>query len=282
MFNMRVILFLSVIFSFNFIIAQPQKLRKDFTQIKKESLTAILNVLEEEAFSVGKDFRYIRAQFSGYDHAISSASSEEEFVRVINEVLEPIGIKHLAFDTQKSIWEQTIEGRNLGFKWRWAGSRIYVLEVTKDSEAYKKGMRAGDLINSSSIHIDKLLMEHKNGDLVWNLTLTKDNQTKDIQIVLPAKKPSQDEKISWFDKTTAYLKVASFDQNYNSKHIRSELEKCKEAKVIVLDLRNNRGGYRNNISDFADRVLPAGFCMGGTFSRRDFSSLYRKKEKEQE
>ncbi|MBI5127081.1 S41 family peptidase [Candidatus Roizmanbacteria bacterium] len=155
-------------------------------------------------------------------------------------------------------------GAQLGLK----ESRIIVIAPLKQSPAEKAGVRAGDLINEvdgaktngwtlpqavSKIRGPKgtkVKLTLERNDKEFSVTITRD------QIIVASVELS-------FNKNIAVLKLNQFGENTNEEWDKavSEIQNkwiAKQIKGMVLDLRDNPGGYLESSVYLASEFLPQG------------------------
>jgi len=144
------------------------------------------------------------------------------------------------------------------------GKRLDQLQIIAPLEgtpAKKAGLRSGDKILkiddtiSSDLTVDEAvkLIRGPKGTKV-TLTILRDNEPQKIEIIreiikVPTLKFELKNKI-------AYIKIYSFNGNLNSDFKKTASEILKSgAKKIVLDLRDNPGGYLNAAEEIAGWFL---------------------------
>ena len=144
--------------------------------------------------------------------------------------------------------------------------RLVVIAPLKNTPAMRAGLIAGDYIvavNSSStdgVSIDKAVswIRGKKGEKV-KLTVFRDTweRSKDIEIVRDTiEVPTLDWEMRG---DTAYIQLYSFNANATSLFYDAVLGVSqKGAKAVVLDLRNNPGGYLQVAVDLAGWFVPKG------------------------
>ena len=144
--------------------------------------------------------------------------------------------------------------------------RLVVIAPLKNTPAMKAGLIAGDYIvavNSSStdgVSIDKAVswIRGEKGEKV-KLTVFRDTweKSKDIEIVRDTiEVPTLDWEMRG---DTAYIQLYSFNANATSLFYDAVLGVSqKGAKTVVLDLRNNPGGYLQVAVDLAGWFVPKG------------------------
>ena len=145
--------------------------------------------------------------------------------------------------------------------------QLTVVAPLKGTPGERAGIKSGDLIvaidgkNTTDMSTEEAvtLIRGKKGTEV-TLTIFHDgwNKPKDIKIVRDTIKV---DSVTWElkDEKIAYIKINQFDQNLSAdfKRIAFEILKTPVNK-IVLDLRNNPGGYLEVSQDIAGWFLESG------------------------
>jgi len=154
-------------------------------------------------------------------------------------------------------------GMEIGIK----GKVLTVISPLEGTPAYKAGIKAGDkILKIDDTPTDGLLTEEavslirgKKGTSVILTINRKDfDEPKKITLVRDV---IQVPVINWsiMDSDIAYIKIYQFSANLSSKFedVVSEILKSN-AKKIILDLRNNPGGYLQTANDIANWFIPKG------------------------
>lgn len=175
-------------------------------------------------------------------------------------------------------------GAELGMKEK----QIIVVAPLDGSPAEKSGIRAGDAImkvNGQLTYgwtlnqaIEKirgpkgtevtLAVVHKNDDQLEDVKITRDTITVK-SVVLWTKKIKDiadidNKKVGNPEATVSYIRLSQFGDNTNQEWIALvnrlalELQKNKNNKGIILDLRNNPGGYLSDAVFIASEFIPSG------------------------
>ncbi len=147
-----------------------------------------------------------------------------------------------------------------------SGDYVTIVSPMKGSPAEKAGLQPGDKI----IAVDGQDVTGINPDLVVKkvlgpagtkvrLTIKRDDQ-KPFDVVITRAKikiPSVEGKMR--DDGVAYVQLSTFGER-TSEELRSTLKKlmAKHPKGLILDLRNNGGGYLSTAIDVASEFLPKG------------------------
>lgn len=168
--------------------------------------------------------------------------------------------------TEAKRFEQDLSGSfdGIGVEIGLKKNQLTIIAPLKDTPGQKAGLKAGDIItkindkSTSDMSIEEAvnLIRGKKGTEV-TLTIFRDGwkDTKDIKITRGTINiPSIDWELK--DENIAYIHIYLFDQSLPSKFNKIALEILNSpAQKIVLDLRNNPGGYLEISQDIAGWFL---------------------------
>jgi carboxyl-terminal processing protease len=110
----------------------------------------------------------------------------------------------------------------------------------------------------------KLTFERRLHDGTWSsYERTVRRQRVDSETAIPVS--------TMLDDTTGYVRVASFDHEEVSAHLRSAVQRLERdgMKRLVLDLRDNGGGYVGEAATIAGEFLPTGTIIYTSSGRRE-------------
>lgn len=173
--------------------------------------------------------------------------------------------------TQNSSFKEGLAGQfsGIGAELGTKESNIIVIAPLDGTPAQKAGIKAGDIITkvdgqrtlgwNLSQAVDKirgpkgtnvvLTVIHKGEDKETDVSITRDVITvKSVSGFLKKAKDIDGVKVS-SDSTVAYIRLSQFGDTTNKEwlsvvdNLSSQIAKSKDFKGIVLDLRNNPGGY---------------------------------------
>ena len=161
--------------------------------------------------------------------------------------------------------EGTYEG--IGVSVSTKDGRITIIKVFEDSPASKSGLKEKDIIikvddkdftNKTSNDLAKYIKENKNKTM--KLTILRDNKEKEVSITRKTvAMPTVSSKIIDKDKKIGYIKISIFS-TVTENQFKEELEKLekKEIRALIIDLRNNSGGYLNVVTNITSQFLEKG------------------------
>lgn len=157
-------------------------------------------------------------------------------------------------------------GAELGIK----DDILTVIAPLEDSPAQKAGLRAGDKILkigdrlTSDFTIDEavdLIRGKKGTEVKLTILHEKAEETQEISI-LRDKIEIKSVKLSFKDPNIAHLKITKFGEDTASEFDKAVSEIISRgSKGIILDLRNNPGGFLDKSVDIASRMIPKGMLV---------------------
>lgn len=177
-------------------------------------------------------------------------------------------------------------GIQLGFK----GSQLAVIAPLEGSPAEKAGVKAGDFIvgikdkdkgletNTVGLSLPDAVeaIRGRAGTKV-TLVLTREGVEKPFETeIVRAKIEVPSVKLSFVgeNKNIAHLQLYRFGDNTNGEWDKAILKiKNEKSKSLILDLRNNPGGYLNGAVVIASEFLPQGVAViqeDGRKTRQEF------------
>ncbi len=161
--------------------------------------------------------------------------------------------------------EGTYEG--IGVSVSSKDGKITIIKVFDNSPAAKSGLKEKDVIikidgkdftNKTSSDIAKYIKENKNKTM--KLTILRNNKEKEISITRKTvAMPTVSSKIVDEDKKIGYIRITIFS-TVTEKQFTEELKKLekKNIKALIIDLRNNSGGYLNVVTNITSQFLEKG------------------------
>lgn len=154
-------------------------------------------------------------------------------------------------------------GAELGVK----NGILTVIAPLEGTPAEKAGLRAGDKIvkidgkMTSDMSIEDavtLIRGPKNSEVSLTIFRNGDQDTQDIKVqrnVINVKSV----KIDFKDAEIAYIKISRFGED-TAKEFESAINKTvsQKSKGLIIDLRNDPGGYLDSAVQIASKLLPKG------------------------
>lgn len=153
-------------------------------------------------------------------------------------------------------------------------NRIEVTDVTRDGPAYEAGITIGDYlisVNRSSV-LDMTTAEIRDlvrGEEGTFVELTLERTGECYTVNLERKTiETQVAVYEMLDSQIAYITIKNFDTNAANHTITCIMQAINDgAKALVFDVRFNPGGYKTELVEILDYLLPE----GPLFRMKDFS-----------
>lgn len=147
-------------------------------------------------------------------------------------------------------------------------NKVIIVDVYDDSPAYKAGLKTGDVIKTVDDIVASEVGVNKVADYVKNeangeIKLIAIRDEKEIEFTLKRAKVEVPNVVSkTFDKNgkkIGYIKISLFSSVAN-KQFEKQLLKLEEDGIesLVIDVRDNNGGYLTTVTDIANYLLPKG------------------------
>ncbi len=161
-------------------------------------------------------------------------------------------------------------GIQIGFK----GTQLAVIAPLPGTPAERAGVKAGDFIvgikddlkkidhGTAGISLPEAVGEIRGeaGSIV-TLTILRDGGDKPLIFDLTREKINVPSVVATYENGVAHIKLLKFAEDTNGEWDKTVSEiatKCKDCKGIVLDLRNNPGGYLQGAVDIASDFVSSG------------------------
>lgn len=199
-------------------------------------------------------------------------SKSELLDKAIEGLTEGTNDKHTTyFPAVESEWFQ--DTLNWEFEWIWAyvemekPGKFMIISPITDSPAYKSGLKGWDQIT----HVDgKEIWEENSAKEViswikWPkgtkvlLTISRNNKSLEIEVTRD-KIVINDIETELVDYKTFLISIRSFGPHVseNFKEALTELSENKSVRKVIIDLRNNWGGYLDQVADMLSYLVPEG------------------------
>ena len=142
---------------------------------------------------------------------------------------------------------------------------VYVFGVMPNSPAEQAGMKKGDIIIASEGVIATEnnyydLLDTIRGESGTEVKLTVRRDGEELDLVLVRAAVASENVIYEKLDNIAYIKILSFSNETVSEEFKTKIELAQNegCESFVFDVRNNTGGYLDEICDVLDLLLPEG------------------------
>jgi carboxyl-terminal processing protease len=174
------------------------------------------------------------------------------------------------FDPQEAkLFSEDLEGsfEGIGAELGIKDKTLTIITPLDESPAQKAGLRAGDKIikigDQSTLEMNiyaavDLIRGKKGTELKLTIFREGEEDTQEISIIRETIKVKS-VKLEMVGENIAYLRINQFGEK-TSQEFDAAMNKIieKEAKGIILDLRNNPGGFLDSSIKIASRLMPRG------------------------
>lgn len=162
--------------------------------------------------------------------------------------------------------------------------KLYITNVLKGAPADNQGIQSGDIIlkinnndvsGQSIYHAAQLIKSDK--DTIVNIELMRGNEkiTKSIKREEIKIKTVDFKRL---DDNIGYIRISSFIGLNTAKDFVVALNKLKDTKALILDLRGNSGGLFQNAIFIANLFMKQG-VISQVVARHDKKNIYRAEAK---
>lgn len=190
----------------------------------------------------------------------------------INGMVSSVGDQYTSYvDTEgTNSFNQLVDGKYNGIGCliqETEDKKIKVMQVYKNTSAYKAGIKVGDIIKKvddkdssiGSTELANYIKSSKNKS--YSVTVLRDD--KEMKFTLSKNEveiPVVTSKIfDKGDKKIGYISISIFS-SVSSKQFKSNLEKIEKEGIdsLIIDVRDNNGGYLSSVTDITSYLLPRG------------------------
>lgn len=233
------------------------------TKSQRLFLTSIHNVQTDfyDKSMNNQNWNYWRNRYISKIHTLDDAYI------AIDSALESLDDPYTRFLRPEEFKEQNMninaKLHGIGVNIAQLGSNVTIVGILDDTPAQKTGLKVGDIILKVDDKDVKGLKLNEVANLVRGeinskvvLKISRDNKIiiyniKRSEIKIKSVKLKKDGNI-------AHIIISSFLSQNTADEIRDALEKSKNVKGIILDLRGNTGGLLPNAIEIANMFLPEG------------------------
>lgn len=201
----------------------------------------------------------------------SKIDTQKMIFGAIGGMVSAVGDPYTVFfnpdDSKDFIDDSRGEFEGVGMEVGIKKSTLQVVTPLEGTPAQKAGLRAGDVIvkingeQSASMSVDEaidLIRGPRGTEVTLSIFREEWKETRDIKLVrdlidVPA--------VKWrmVDESTAYIQLFQFTEDANEEFKNAAMQVLdKPAKKVILDLRNNPGGYLSVAQDIAGWFLERG------------------------
>ena len=193
-------------------------------------------------------------------------------------------------EDETNVFMENVEGtyEGIGVSVTTKNKKIIVVKVFDDSPAHKAGIKENDIIikiddkdltDENSDDLAKYIKDNKNKKMT--LTIVRNNKEKEITITrTTVAMPTVSGKIIDKENNIGYIQISIFS-SITEKQFKSELKKLEKKNInaLIIDVRNNSGGYLNTVTDISSLFLEKGKII---YQLKDDKGITKIKDKTNE
>ncbi len=264
----KIILIVSTIVLFSAVLGLGFKLGQDFPReiVIKDAVNRADSKVPADFTTFWEAWQAVNDKYLKND----KVSSEDKMYGATQGLVASLGDPYSQFFSpqESKKFEEDVQGNfgGIGAELGIRKERLVVIAPLKDTPAMKAGLIAGDYIlevNSSStdgVSIDQAvnwIRGEKGTKVTLKMFRESWDKPKDIEIT---RDTIEIPTLDWeMRDRIAYIELYSFNANASSLFYEAILGTSKQgAQAIVLDLRNNPGGYLQVAVDLAGWFVPKG------------------------
>ena len=228
----------------------------------------------DKLFNVGSDTSSEFSEFKkAYDHTVNSYVKEVDREKLINAAIDGMYSYlndeysiYMDKNTTESL-EQRLDGEYTGVGIEIITNKddgkIIINKVFSNSPASEAGLKVGDQL----IALDGILLEGKENTYVSDTIKNSKNDTfrvkylrnnKEYEITLKRKNVTIDSVVSEEYGNVGYIQIQTFSAT-TSKQVKNKINDFgSNIDSIVVDVRNNTGGYLSSAYEIADYFIAKG------------------------
>ncbi len=245
---------------------------------KQDVLNSMERVLTRSAFVPGVDFSTWPNFISEQEDALKNADTPEVFVGIVNTALNKFGFSHITlFPPSFGEQRMTQKRGGIGIRIEQEEKGLRVVFVFPGSPAEKAGLHPGDLVFESDGKQVRSVTD-LSGEIGDKSSIKIDRAGKilSFDVVRDEYSTRIPETLTWVNPETALISIPTFDQGYDPETVNKIMAEAKDAKTMILDLRQNGGGRVLHLQHLMGFFLDRDNEPLGTFISRQTIAQYEK------
>lgn len=204
-----------------------------------------------------------------YYEYVDSFSKDSLYMHAVNGILNQLDPHTVYIPSSQLVRANEIlegSGKGLGIEYFFLNDTMLVTGIAKESPAEKAGLRIGDKllkvngvpVSGPGIKEEEAILPFKNSDTLALVVLHPDEYVSlPIKIVKGEIKPQGvSAALLLDDGITGYIKIDIFSTGVYEQ-VKNAIESLKKKGMsrLILDLRNNGGGYLEEATSIADEFI---------------------------
>lgn len=239
---------------------------KTKSAVETQVTARVLNM----AYVPGSDFTKWPEILKRYRDQLDKATTEEAFAGSLNTALSEMKVSHLQILTPEQN-KTRLEGSRagLGVYLEVVPQGLKVNGTILDSPADKAGLNEGDLIIkvNGKKPASQTVFQGEVGQEFTLLIRDPKGKERTVKIKRAVFNTKEPETLQWLSGDVAQIRIPTFEQSYSRSNVLNLVNEAQKAKVIVVDMRGNPGGFVFNMLHFAGLVLPKDQPFGTMVNR---------------
>jgi len=258
----KLVVFLIIsLFSFScYLVGFTLGKERDQAYQEMELLADVFSVIEQKYVEEKPIKDVVYGAISGIMSALDSYS----------QFLEPDNYKELLVETEGKFG-------GIGIEITIRDGLLTIVSPIEDTPGWEAGLKAGDIIVKIEDEVTKGItlneaVKKLRGDPDTKVTITvlkeRDKKLEDVTITRGIIKIKDIKRATIIDSDIGYVRLSEFRET-TARDLDKALAKLnkKGMKALILDLRNNPGGFLDSAIDVASRFLDKGKVVVSTKSR---------------
>ncbi|MCL6603862.1 MAG: S41 family peptidase [Paenibacillus sp.] len=183
---------------------------------------------------------------------------------MVNSLDDPYSQYFDKEETEEFMHQVDLEYVGIGIKMQYIGKELYIEEVLPSSPAEKAGLKRGDtIVKINGVPLNDLIGDELAGTAGTKVTLLvqRNGVTKSFSVI---RKDIATSSVTgkMMGSKIAYITISGFSAS-SDEEFAAVLKKMREAgmKSMVLDLRDNLGGYMDAALNIASQFIDKGIMM---------------------
>lgn len=214
--------------------------------------------LERSAVALGTDFTDWPALVEQHQLAIAEATTETEVESALNAALQEFELSHLClFSPTTAKYQRNGLRSGIGISIREVEEGLFVTYVIENSPAWRCGIRKLDTITriDGVPLVDVTQLYGSIGD-VRTIDWINNGQPRQSQLRYEPFALADESSMKWLTSDVAVIKIQSFQYRfYKMGRVNRYFRQARDAKAIIIDLRNNRGGLSLYSQHLASKIV---------------------------
>lgn len=257
-----VIVIAMLVTSFSFIMFLPSMLGREGSVVY--AATKSTQSLNAQTDELGELIKYIQENYK--DVVTQEQLVDGAAQGIIDSLGDPYSVYYKTTEESQD-FEESVAGvfSGVGIVLQTFDGKCVVVTPIAGTPAQKAGVKSGDVItkvdNASTEGMTTnevaLILRGKEGTKV-NITVKRNDQLLSFSLTREIIKTTS-VNYEVLENNIGYIQITSFDIDTHTEFASAKSELVKKGvKSLIVDVRDNPGGYINTAAEIADQLMPAG------------------------